>query len=68
MAEWGSDTCLSRQTNPSPSRHFSVIRLRDSSRIKKDGNTMCWNALLARLGRDHGSNLADDPNVHRVAV
>jgi hypothetical protein len=30
-------------------------------------NTMCWNAPVAKQGRDH-SSLADDSNLYRVAV
>jgi hypothetical protein len=29
---------------------------------------MCWNALLAKQGRDHGNSLADDSNLYRVVV
>ena len=31
-------------------------------------NTMCWNAPLAKQGRDHSNSLADHSNLHRVAV
>lgn len=29
---------------------------------------MCWNAPIAKQGRDHSNSLADESNLYRVAV